>query len=101
MKMAKSVKTVEPEIVVTKIKNRWHGRLIVKDVVYDEMACNNSLDIGWICREMLRWYSKMGGISHRAEFARDGNPECRRRKKPVGRIWPRHKLADEKLKRKL
>jgi hypothetical protein len=99
--MSKSVKTVEPEIRVTKIKNRWHSRLIVNDKVYDEMACDNSLDIGWICREMLRWYSKMGNISHRAEFARDGFPERRKRAMPVGRIWCKYKLEDEKLKRKL
>jgi hypothetical protein len=80
--------TIEPDIRVTRIGKRWHSRLIVDGVVKDEMACANSLDIGWICREMLRWYSKGGGISNKAEFARDSKRESRVRKaNPVGKIW--------------
>ena len=60
----------EPTIKVTKIKNRWHSRLMLNDKVIDEMACKDSRDIGWICREMLRWYSKTGGVSQYAEEAR-------------------------------
>lgn len=48
-------------IKTTKIKNRWHARLIVDDKIFDEMACSLREDIGWICREMLRWLDKTGG----------------------------------------
>lgn len=91
----------EPEIRVTKIKHRWHSRLIMNGRVCDEMACDNSLDIGWICREMLRWVSKCGGISNRAEFARHSErPGRDRRAITVGRIWHCNKLDEEKLRRK-
>ena len=59
------------EIKVTNINNKYHSRLYVNNEVYDEMACECKEDIGWISREMLRWYSKLGGVSAFAEAARD------------------------------
>jgi hypothetical protein len=89
--------TIEPEIKVTRIGKRWHSRLILSGKVIDEMACSNSLDIGWICREMLRWHSKLGYISNRAEFARDAKRESRVRKaNPVGQVWYRNRLPIKK-----
>ena len=73
---------VMPEIVVTKIRNRWHARLKLNNLLVDEMACQLRLDIGWICREMLRWAAKSGKISDFASAARR-----RQLTGPVGRVW--------------
>ncbi len=58
------------EIKVTRINNNYHARLFVNDVLYDEMACNNQMDIGYICREMLRWADKMGICNEHTASAR-------------------------------
>ncbi len=84
----------EPEIKVTFIKNRWHGRLILNGKVLNELACERSIDIGYICREMLRWHSKMGHISNRAEFARSRHNGI-----PFGKIWYGPQLLTEKAER--
>jgi hypothetical protein len=78
-------------IKVTRIKNRWHARLLDDDKILDEMVCEQKQDIGWVCREMLRWYSKNGGISKFAEAARD------RHVKPcTGKVWYRNQLLEER-----
>ena len=70
-------------IKVTRIKERYHARLFYKDKVYDEMACQTRRDMGWICREMLRWFSKSSGIINDfAESARN-----RQIGRPVGKVW--------------
>lgn len=95
----------EPEIRVTRIKDRWHCRLIVLEPyndsteelierVYDEMACSNQQDIGWCCRTMLRWYAKTGGYSAFADAARKRNTAG-----PVGKVWYRPQLDAQKAKR--
>lgn len=48
------------DIKVTRIGKRWHARLMEAGIVLDEMACVVKEDIGWICREMLRWQDKCG-----------------------------------------
>lgn len=70
------------DIKVTRIANRWHARLLVDGEMRDEMACELRCDIGWICREMLRWFDKVEGCSAFAAAARD-----RQKERPVGRIW--------------
>ncbi len=80
----------EPRIKVTRIGKKWHARLIENDYVLDEMACQNKLDIGWICREMLTWYSKLGGVSDFAEAARERHLHD---KKPCGKIWYKTNLG--------
>ena len=70
-------------IKVTFIKNRWHARLLDGSEILDEMACSARQDIGWICREMLRWYHKSGGISK-------WTSEARKRQSvafPTGKVW--------------
>lgn len=71
-----------PEINVTRIAKRWNARLLVDGVVLDEMACSSQQDIGWICREMLRWYDKTGWCSEFASAARE-----RQTAGAIGRIW--------------
>lgn len=58
------------KIKVTKIRSWWHARLFQDDRVIDEYRCDDSRDIKWICREMLRWFDKMGGMSKWASAAR-------------------------------
>ena len=50
-----------------------------------EYRCENKLDIGKTCREMLRWQAKMGStdplvLSSRERLSKD----C---EEPVGKIW--------------
>jgi hypothetical protein len=63
------------DIKVTHIGNEYHARLFADGKLVDEMACKNKEDIGWVCREMMRWYSKMGGDSAHAENARERHNE--------------------------
>ena len=71
-------------VKVTKIKNRWHARLIHGGVVEDEMACELRQDVGWICREMMRWADKSLIQDQFTAASRERHNEDRQ---PVGRIW--------------
>lgn len=71
-------------IKVTKIRNRWHARLKNKDSVIDEMACTVKQDVGWICREMLRWADK--GF-HQDQFTHAGRIRHNADSLPLGKIW--------------
>lgn len=79
-------------IKVTKIKNRWHSRLVVNNVLYDEMACSNRTDIGWISREMLRWLDKTSAGNKMSSSARK-----RQKGQPIGQVWHQSQLTEEKL----
>jgi len=70
------VSTIETPIIdsvytikVTRIKD-WHARLFLNGLLVDEMSCKLRSDIGWICREMMRWADKMGGDSHTSSARR-------------------------------
>jgi hypothetical protein len=80
---------MEPEIKVTKIKNRWHARLIEDGKVHSEMACDLREDIGYLCRNLLRWYDKCGGVSIYAHKSRQrwNSKQEANRWYPVGRVW--------------
>ena len=70
-------------IKVTRIKNNYHARLYNKDGrVLDEMACKEKQDIGYICREMLRWQNKMGNVTPWTDFARS-----RQKQDYIGKVW--------------
>jgi len=71
------------DIKVTKIGNEWHARLFNEEgIVIDEYACKLKEDIGWICREMLRWQDKMGNTNDQTQFAR-----IRQVLAPTGKVW--------------
>ena len=70
------------DIKVTRIENRYHSRLMKDGQVLREMACAEKYDIGWISREMLRWYDKLGGVSRFASAARE-----RQNSQPIGKVW--------------
>jgi len=75
--------------IVTRINNKYHIRLYKHDEVVSEMACASKLDIGFCCAELLRWYSKMGGVSKMAEASRN---RCKKTISPVGKIWYENEL---------
>lgn len=78
------LKETKLDIKVTKIGQRYHARLYKHDgTILDEMACRTRLDIGWICREMLRWFDKNGGISKFAMASR----KRQRNAAPVDKVW--------------
>lgn len=76
------------EIKVTRIKNRFHARLILAGKIIDEMACECKQDIGHICREMLRWQDKCFNSTPWTRAARK-----RQTGKVFGRIWYRNNLS--------
>lgn len=81
---------------VTKINDRWHARLLqlADDELFDEMACDNKENIGYICCTMLRWADKMGWSSPMAHAARE-----RQKSKPApGKIWyHKHLLHEQRI----
>lgn len=83
----------DPKIKITKIKDRWHGRLTIDGELWDEMACSLQEDIGFICRYMLRWYDKLGGNSKHASNARKRHNDDL---PPVGRIYYSKDLKRER-----
>ena len=68
-------------IKVTKIGKSWHARLRENGLLIDECICYCKQDINYICRWMLRWYDKLGGVSPMATASRK-----RGYGRPVGRI---------------
>lgn len=83
---------IEPTVKITRINDRWHARLMIGEKVCDEMACELKVDIGYICRTMLRWYDKTGGMSQFAHKSRFRKVH----RGPVGEIWYQAKLNQEK-----
>lgn len=91
----------ELQIKVTRIKNKWHARLLKPTAnggleVIDEMACDDRIGIGYICRTMLRWYDKCGGMSRFASEARK-----RLTTGPGTRVYYQGELLRSKEKRSL
>lgn len=84
-----------PYTKVTKIKDRWHCRLYVGKNILNEMAVKHSEDIGLACKEMLRWFDKLGGVSQYANKARYRQSTVRA---AVGKIWSQIELNEEKTK---
>lgn len=91
------MKETNLDIKVTFI-NGWHNaRLLNKDTgqEIDHCRCNDKRDIGYMCREMLRWFSKTGGYSKWAESARERHNLQKNRIKygKIQKVW----IANEKL----
>lgn len=89
-------------VKVVRIGPRWHARLFdVTGRVIDEMACDNRVDIGHVCRTMLRWLDKCGGMSRFASSARTRmwNLDKHPLGSPKGRIYYQGELDRMKEKR--
>ena len=70
---------------VTFIKDKFHIRLLEDDILLNEMACKNKVDIGWCCANMLKWHDKLGGSSKMASKSRER--WAKRSLSPVGKVW--------------
>lgn len=81
----------DPEIKVTCINGRYHARLYYRGSCCDEMACQYRQDIGVICKELMRWFDKLGGSSVYADKTRHRTSSYR---DPVGKIWYRKDLEN-------
>ena len=57
-------------IKVTSINGKYHCRLFRNDKLVSEIQVTLKEDIGWACREMLRWQDKLGYISQFDSAAR-------------------------------
>jgi len=75
------------EIKVTKIKNRYFARLFKFGAVISEMSCEYRIDIGYICRQMMRDEDKMGGNMVTSASRKRLNTNLDNIKKPVGKTW--------------
>jgi hypothetical protein len=87
------------ETKVTRIKNRWHTRLILIETgkIVDEMACDDRRNIGYCCHEMLRWADKLGWDSPMARATRRRNQQ-----QPVpDNIWYNTDLIDRNVRKYL
>jgi hypothetical protein len=75
------------DLDVRPIGGRYSAQLKEDGRVIDHMVCESKRDVGWICREMLRWFVKTGGKSKWASAARR-----RQISGPIGKIWRRHRV---------
>ena len=67
---------IEPlSIKVRKIGKNYHCRLFCLGKVHDEKVCQKKIDISQNCRDMLRWYDKLGYLpySRWADWSRCNN----------------------------
>ena len=83
------------QIKVIRIKRRWHARLFDEGVLRDEMACECREDIGWICREMMRWQDKAGGDVRTSSARRRINQNSGKK----GKVWYYGELERSKQKK--
>lgn len=78
-------------IKVTRFNNKWHARLIIDEIVIDEMACENRMDIGWCCREMMKWADKLGRYS--SKYTAAARQRHNLDSQPVGKIYYNVKIG--------
>jgi hypothetical protein len=62
---------VEHEVTVRNINGNYHCRVFVNGELNQEAVCYNKRDIGYTCRNLLRWEDKCGNISEFASAARE------------------------------
>lgn len=70
----KTIRDPDPTIKVTYLKKFWGIRLFTPDgKLHSEEKARTKRDIGKGCRELLRWYDKMGSSSKMASASRHRN----------------------------
>ena len=81
---------IEPlSIKVTRIGKKWHCRLFKLGKLFHESSCEQRSDIKHCCRDMLRWYDKMGNspYSRWADWSRHNyNLNYRQNYIPLGKM---------------
>ncbi len=65
----------EHEVTVRRIGNGWNCRVFTNGQLNQESRVENRSEIGFACREMLRWEDKCGNISKFAMAARQRHNE--------------------------
>ena len=65
-----SIKDPDPVIKVTFLGKVWGCRLFFKNELHSESIAETKLEIGPVCRDLLRWFDKIGGCSLYASRAR-------------------------------
>jgi hypothetical protein len=72
------------KLKITQIDSDFHARLYSDTgTILDEMSCKLKQDIGWICREMLRWQCKLGSTDPWALQAREKQSQT---PSPIGSV---------------
>jgi hypothetical protein len=61
---------VEHEVTVRNINGNYHCRVLVNGELNQEAVCYDKSDIGYTCRNLLRWEDKCGNWSKFASAAR-------------------------------
>lgn len=61
---------MKEEVKVTRVGNKYCARYVVGNVVVSEWRCELKEDIGYMCREMLRWRDKLGHATPYTSSAR-------------------------------
>lgn len=61
---------VAHSVEVRRIGNGYNCRVFVNGELNQEARCSDRSDIGYTCRDMLRWEDKCGNISQFASAAR-------------------------------
>lgn len=62
---------VEHEVTVRNINGNYHCRVLVNGELNQEAVCYDKSDIGYTCRNLLRWEDKCGNWSKFAGAARE------------------------------
>ena len=62
---------VEHEITVRNINGNYHCRVFTNGELNQEAVCLSKSDIGYTCRNLLRWEDKCGNWSKFASAARE------------------------------
>ena len=77
-------------IKVTKIKDRWHCRLLINGFPFHELACELRADVGLACRYLMRDMDKFYGGDRLTSIVR--HRMWNRGKYPrqgyIGKIYP-------------
>jgi len=74
-------------VSVVRINKRYHARLFVNGELLSEWACQYKCDVGYICRQLLRWYDKTGGKSEYAKASRARGNKDTNATYLEGKIW--------------
>lgn len=69
-------------VTVRYIGGWYHCRVFVRGQLYSEQRTKLKCDIGWSCREQLRWVDKLGYVSDFASAARHRQTATR----PQGKV---------------
>ena len=62
---------VKHEVTVRNINGNYHCRVFTNGELNQEAVCYSKSDIGYTCRNLLRWEDKCGNISKFASAARE------------------------------